>query len=206
MAQINKLSDCYGLISNALGFESIESQKLTINSFAENHGFKVVNFINMNDLSSPTLENFIKAIINKKPGVVICSELALLPSSIKSLESLLLVLSKLNTMKITFISVLDWIDTDNNTESFLANLYSAWINFKKSRKIANAKASSSKAKSRNHPLGRKKVRNDAEIRRLRKQGLTIREIAAKVGLSTTAVQKGLEHLPTTPNDDIGLQP
>lgn len=40
--------------------------------------------------------------------------------------------------------------------------------------------------------GRPKLRNDDEIKRLRAQGLSIREIAHAIKLSTTAVQRGLK--------------
>ncbi len=42
------------------------------------------------------------------------------------------------------------------------------------------------------PGGRPKVRDDAEIKRLRKKGLSIRAIANEIGLSTSAVQRGLK--------------
>lgn len=57
-------------------------------------------------------------------------------------------------------------------------------------KKENALASIEKAKA-NRTMGRKKIRNDKQINELRARGLTIRQIALKIGLSTTAVQRGL---------------
>lgn len=63
---------------------------------------------------------------------------------------------------------------------------------KKRRKAENARASLAKAKANGNRPGRRKVRDDALIKQLRKDGLVIREIAALVGLSTTAIQKSLK--------------
>lgn len=63
---------------------------------------------------------------------------------------------------------------------------------KKKRKADNARASRTKALARGTPFGRKKVRDDAQIKDLRDSGLTLREIAQVIGLSTTAVQRSLK--------------
>lgn len=58
-------------------------------------------------------------------------------------------------------------------------------------KRQNALNSAAKAKANgNHP-GRKKLRNDEIIRKLRRRGLSIRAIAKLEGVSTTAVQRAL---------------
>jgi DNA invertase Pin-like site-specific DNA recombinase len=60
-------------------------------------------------------------------------------------------------------------------------------------KIENALASSAKREANgNGRGGRKKQRNDDEIKRLRASGMTFREIAKAVGFSTTAVQRALK--------------
>lgn len=64
---------------------------------------------------------------------------------------------------------------------------------KRQIKIDNAHAMHAKLKeSGKWPGGRPKVRNDAEIKRLRSKGLSIRSIAKEIGMSTTAVQDGLK--------------
>lgn len=59
------------------------------------------------------------------------------------------------------------------------------------RKILNAKRSRAKAKKNGTKLGRPKLRNDELIKKLRSDGLSIRAIALKVGLSTAAIQRGI---------------
>lgn len=60
------------------------------------------------------------------------------------------------------------------------------------RKIANAKASAKKAKANGTHVGRNKIRDDVQIRSLRKLGKSIRQIAREIGLSASAVQRGLK--------------
>lgn len=63
------------------------------------------------------------------------------------------------------------------------------------RKVANARLSVKKAIANgNHRSGgRPKLRDDNLIRLLRKKGLSIRAIAREIGLSTSAVQRGLKN-------------
>ena len=62
----------------------------------------------------------------------------------------------------------------------------------KKRKIENANRSLAKAKERGTRMGRPKIRNDERIKELREKGLSIREIAYEIGMSTAAVQRGLK--------------
>lgn len=66
---------------------------------------------------------------------------------------------------------------------------------KRQRKIANALATVEKlrAKGIKWSGGRPRKRNDEEIRRLRETGLSLRDIAKRVGFSTTAVQRALKN-------------
>jgi DNA invertase Pin-like site-specific DNA recombinase len=65
---------------------------------------------------------------------------------------------------------------------------------KHQRKIQNAlnTVAKMKAKGGKWSGGRPKVRDDEEIKRLRMTGLSLRDIAKRVGLSTTAVQRALK--------------
>jgi len=64
---------------------------------------------------------------------------------------------------------------------------------KRDRKVKNGLNSLAKAKAsgRTKYIGRPKIRNDEQIKQLRASGLTYREIAKEIGLSTTAVQRCL---------------
>lgn len=64
---------------------------------------------------------------------------------------------------------------------------------KRRRKVENALNSTAKRIANGTKAGgRPKVRDDKQICALRKRGLSIRAIAKEIGLSTTAVMRGLK--------------
>lgn len=63
---------------------------------------------------------------------------------------------------------------------------------KYNRKVENARRSTAKRIASGKKSGRPKLRDDEEIKRLRKTGLSMREIAQRIGMSTTAVQRALK--------------
>lgn len=65
---------------------------------------------------------------------------------------------------------------------------------KRKIKVNNALASVAKMKAKGgkYPGGRAKIRDDDQIKELRARGLSIRAIAREIGLSSTAVQRGLK--------------
>lgn len=64
--------------------------------------------------------------------------------------------------------------------------------WKRSLKADNARLSQEKARENGTHIGRPKVRDDEEIKRLRLEGLSIRQIAKRIGMSVHAVQEGLK--------------
>ena len=54
---------------------------------------------------------------------------------------------------------------------------------KRARKVENARASARKAKANGSHIGRLKIRDDEQIKELRRKGLTMREIAKEIGLN-----------------------
>jgi AraC-like DNA-binding protein len=66
------------------------------------------------------------------------------------------------------------------------------VDEKRRARAENARRSAAKARSNGTHYGRRKIRNDDQIKALRRQGLTMREIAKEIGLSTSAVQRGLK--------------
>lgn len=68
----------------------------------------------------------------------------------------------------------------------------AVLRAKYQRKVDNARASAAKAKANGNHGGRKKIRDDEQIKNLRAKGLSMRAIAKVIGMSTATVQKGLK--------------
>lgn len=196
MAQIiksqNELNPCYGLIAKSLGFETIAEQRMAIQHYAAKNDLLICDYLEFEPTLNTSVEMLLKSASSLGSVTFIVNRLSLLPSSINSLERLLSFCSKLTAYGSTFVSIQDQLDTDQNAQVFISSLDKAWPEFKRSRKSANAKASMAKAKNRNSVLGRKKIRNDALIYELHNQGLTIREIALKIGLSRAAVHQSLK--------------
>jgi len=82
--------------------------------------------------------------------------------------------------------------TKNELEAIEQSLKDIRIILGRSKKRENAKASIRKAKENGSRIGRNKIRNDENIAKLRKRGMTIRAIAKVEGVSTTAVQRALK--------------
>jgi DNA invertase Pin-like site-specific DNA recombinase len=181
---------CIALVRNSLGFVDVNLQLQEIEMYAKRNSLNVVDQILIDDLSTSEL---LKLIEGWRKYTFICWRLDVLPLDIKKLEQLLVFLLKVDDLDSALISIKDELNSNRNSTSYISGLSSAWLQLKLNRKVTNARASSLKAKERNHKLGRKKIRNDEEIYSLRCNGHTIREIAEKIQLSTTAVQRSLKN-------------
>jgi len=68
----------------------------------------------------------------------------------------------------------------------------SWVAQRERERIKErVKAGLANARRQGKKLGRPKKRDDGRIRELRGQGMSIRQVALAVGLSTTAVQRAL---------------
>lgn len=210
MAQIDNMEDsrfsCLAIFSSRIGFENSKQQKQDIQSFAKSHGIKIDTYIDSRSYDSLSVDQIAERFGKIQQQLVLTWRLDCLPNSITNMEDLFEVLSALGKKDISFLSIQDNLDTDSSVQIFSVSLHRAWLDFKRNRKITNGRASLAKAKDRQHQTGRKKVRDDSFIHQLRQNGLTIREIASKIGLSTTAVQRSLKTFKETPEVQNRLQP
>lgn len=185
---------CVALFSSRLGFESVESQKAALQDYAKKNNLKIVVFTDSENFKGLSISELRARLSRLQQDVVLCWRLDCFPATLSSFEEMTELISIFAHKNISFVSIEDHLDTDLQASEFILSFHKAWQNFKKNRKITNAKASLQKAKSRNTIMnsGRKKIRNDEQIRELRKAGFSIREIAKKIQLSTTAVQRALK--------------
>jgi DNA invertase Pin-like site-specific DNA recombinase len=196
MAQISGgkfINSCAVIYSSRLGFESSEKQKTEIQNYTQKHGFKIESYFDSASFEALAPVEIAQRFAKVQQNAVLIWRLDCLPNTIKSLEDLFKIFSSLSKRNICFVSVVDNIDTDTSAQAFSMALDEAWRDFKRNRKITNARASSIKSKSKDikPKVGRKKLRDDSLMVALRKAGLSIREIASKTGFSTTAVQRAL---------------
>lgn len=210
MAQVGVIKNigysCTAIFSSRIGFEDSKRQKQDIQSFARSKGLKIESYIDSASYDSISVEQIAERFEKIQQQLVLTWRLDCLPSSVEDMDDLFEILSALGRKDISFLSIQDNLDTDSSVQVFSVSLHKAWLNFKRNRKITNGRASLAKAKDRMHKTGRKKIRDDIYIQKLRRDGLTIREIASKIGLSTTAVQRSLKTFKETPENQNRLQP
>lgn len=110
----------------------------------------------------------------------------------RSLRDLLDTLNLLNELGITFVSIRDQFDGSTSSGRLMLSVVGAVAEFEASLIRERTKLAMDSARRRGIHCGRPRVRDDAQIRRLRAQGLTVREIAKRIGLSTGPVMRALK--------------
>ncbi|MGZ3713663.1 MAG: recombinase family protein, partial [Bdellovibrionota bacterium] len=113
-------------------------------------------------------------------------------SKFSDLDSLLTFINELTAIEVTFVSVLDQLDSSERSSKFIANLIPALKPFKARLKGERVHRSLNTAKLEGRQVGRPKQRDDAKILALRKKGQSIRQIASELGVSAWAVQSALK--------------
>jgi DNA invertase Pin-like site-specific DNA recombinase len=196
MAQVkNFYSQSLGIISSSSEFDSAAKQKVIIETYCNSQNLQLNGFIDVNKLSE---EDFINRVKNNSDVNYICTGLYILPSYLSKLEDLLWFVADIGKHNSYLISIYQNIDSSSEAHVFVDRLMRSWRDIKKIKLTYNARASLLKAQKRNHKIGRKLKRDDRLIRQLRSEGFTIREIAAKTHVSTTAVIRSLKTLEKTP--------
>lgn len=187
-----------GMISSSSEFSSVENQKMTIEAFCDHHGLNAISFLDINQMSAVELYDILK---KQKNTNYIIEGLHMLPGYLSKLEDILLFVADIGERNSTLLSIIEKIDSTDEVPVFLNKLMRNWKESKKTKLSYNARASLLKAKKRNHKVGRKLKRDDHLIRELRSQGFSIREIAAKTAVSTTAVIRSLKIFKETPKTE-----
>lgn len=110
----------------------------------------------------------------------------------RSTSHLLRGLEEFRSLGVDFVSFSESIDTGSSVGTLIFTVLSALAAFERSLIQERVRAGLRRAKAQGKRIGRRKVRDDDQIRRLREDGLSIRAISKRVGLSTTAVQRALK--------------
>lgn len=137
-------------------------------------------------------EALLKLALAKRATHVICARIPVVRAFIRDFMGLCELISDLNLAGIQFQSVQEGISTEDDVGHLLNRLVVGWREASDAYKHENPKVSQLKAKLRGHKLGRRKKRDDRRINKLRKEGLSIRDIAVQTGVSTAAVQRALK--------------
>jgi len=106
----------------------------------------------------------------------------------RSTKHLILALEEFKNLGIDFVSFQENIDTSSPLGSAIFTIISAVAQLERDIIAERVKAGLRRAKERGKRVGRPKISVDeGEIRRLRAEGRSLREIAEQVGISHTKV-------------------
>jgi DNA invertase Pin-like site-specific DNA recombinase len=136
----------------------------------------------------PGLKKLLGMVKNREVDTIIVLKLDRL---FRSLRHLVITLDEWQDKGITFIAIKDQVDYTTSTGRFFVQLLGCLGEFEKSLLRERTIMGLEHAKARGVKLGRRKERDDEAIWSLRDKGLSIRQIAKELQISTTAVQRGL---------------
>lgn len=177
----------------AMANNEVASQLAAIERFAHESGLEIKKvFLDSGDADRSGLEEALNYAMSGSKQTLIIWSLDRIDSRFKDLKSFISFLNELTVTGASFISVIDHINTSGSAVDFILNVGSAIKKFKSRLQGERVHRSLLAAKAGGRSIGRPKRRNDVEIRKLRSEGHSIRQIAAKVGLSTWAIHSALK--------------
>lgn len=136
----------------------------------------------------PMLKELMRDAGARKLDTVLCWKL---DRFARSLKDLILMIQEMSELGVDFVSLKDQIDLTTAAGRLMVHIIGAFAEFEASIIKERVKAGLKAAKANGKRLGRPKLRDDDAIHLLRTQGVSIRKIAAQLGVSTGAIQKSL---------------
>lgn len=116
----------------------------------------------------------------------------------RSLGDLIGMIQNLSEVGVEFVSLKDNLDLSTSQGRLLLHLLGAFAQFERDIIVSRVRAGLEHAKARGQRLGRPQVRNDEAIRLMRAKGLSLRQIAKRLGVSKSSVQNSLAGVQKTP--------
>lgn len=144
-----------------------------------------------NDLR-PALRRLLRDARERRIDIVLCWKLDRL---FRSLHDLLSTLEEFQSLGVEFISIKDQIDMTTPAGRLLTHLLAAFAEFEVSLIRERVRAGLRMARSKGVRLGRPKRISDEQVVALRSQGLTLSQIAKRLGVSKSGVSKTLSRTP-----------
>lgn len=141
----------------------------------------------------PMLKQLLSDARQRKFDVVIIWKLDRL---FRSLKDLIGTLQEFTELGIDFISLKDNIDLTTSSGRLMMHMLGAFGEFEAALIRERVRAGLLNAKAKGNLLGRPQTRNDGQIVELRKQGMTIREIANQLAISKSTVSSSLSRKPS----------
>jgi putative DNA-invertase from lambdoid prophage Rac len=171
-----------------------EMQRLDLEAYARARGFEVYRVYEDVGFSGsasnrPMLKVLLQDVREAKVTYVLCWRL---DRWFRSLKEVVVTLSELTERGVTFISLKDGIDLSNSTGRLMANLLACFAQFELEVIRERVRAGLDNARRKGRVGGRRPMIDVATVTALRQQGLSLSEIAGKVGATKSGVSKTLK--------------
>jgi hypothetical protein len=188
---MNKLKGIAYFQSYAWDDREVIRRNVSSEAFAR--GFSSLDFFV--DERNSSQENFFQ-ILNQasqwRGCTLIVPSLYHLENQICSLDSFLRFIDHLGEYEMNFISLDDKLYSDSHARCFIHCLLPAIDKARMTLKSSRIRLAKMEAKNAGEQVGAIRKRDDAKILELRAQGLTIKQIANLLGISTWPVQEALK--------------
>jgi putative DNA-invertase from lambdoid prophage Rac len=177
--------------------QNYEMQLTEIREYARRMGWDVVEYREKMSAAKkrPVLDRLMEDARLRKVGVVLVWKLDRFGRSVANIISNILLLDSYN---VRFIGVTQGIDTDQKSPAsrLMIHVLAAVAEFERSMIIDRVRAGMAQAKRAGKHCGRPAPiwRRDEAVK-LRKQGLSFREIAKKLGRPETSIRRALKSAP-----------
>lgn len=173
--------------------QSTGMQKLEIEEYLKIRGWTQVTFYEDHGLTGtntnrPQFKLLLNAVQKRKTDVVIIWSLSRLFRSLKDMINNLEIFTECG---VSLVSLKENLDMTSATGRLLTHIIGAFAEFEAEATREKVIAGLRNARSKGIILGRPKVRNDENIHKLRSEGLSVRKIAARIGCSSSTVQKSI---------------
>jgi len=184
----------YARVSTLDKGQDTEVQLRDLRSYAQARGWIIAGeYIDKGQSGAkdrrPALDRMLKDVRKRKVDLVLCWRLDRLG---RSLKHLILTLDELQSVGVGFVSYNENLDLTTSTGRLMFQLLGAFAEFERNLIKERVKAGLANAKAKGAKLGRPSPEFDeAELLRLRGNGVTIRGIAEKLNLRKSFVHKTL---------------
>jgi DNA invertase Pin-like site-specific DNA recombinase len=110
----------------------------------------------------------------------------------RSLRAMVTTLDEWASLKVNFVSTTEVFDTTTLQGRLMLHLMSAFAEFERGVIVERTKAGIAAARRRGARIGRPRARLDGEhLRELRQRGMSVRQIAASMGVGSSTIQRRL---------------
>jgi len=184
----------YARVSTADKGQDVGLQLRDLEAYAQARGWSIYEKyvdagISGSQIKRPALDRLVAACRRRQLDVVLVWRLDRLG---RSLKHLITTLEEFRTLGVAFVSLHEQLDCTTATGQLLIHLLAAFAEFERAIIKERVKAGLKNAKAKGQRLGRPSLSVDRlQLRQLRKDGLSIRQIAKRLKISPASVHKTL---------------